>query len=587
MKTYSRKRHIRYIWLFYITLILFLFLTHRLFKLQACEHEKYLKLADAQHIGKIDLNPLRGTIYDRNGVSLAFSISLPSIAANPSQISNHERTAFYLSLALGKKREEILKALSTRSTFVWVERKVDPIVAEKIQNLDLPGIFIIEEPTGKRFHPKTKIAPHVLGYTGIDDQGLDGVEVYYDKILSGKPGSLEAEMDQIGRMIPGGNLTYNPPVPGKDLYLTIDETVQYIVEKELAAVVKEYRAAGGSIIVYDPKTGDIIALANYPDYSPENIGKIPKINMRNKAVCDAYEPGSTFKVILAATALDSGKATTTDQFYCGQSIEVGGYSLRNADDGLSSPTGQETIEGIITYSFNVGAASLGLKVGTKVFYSYIDRLGFGKLTEIDLPGETKGMVIPGSEWQPINLATVSYGQGIAVTPIQMVQAIGALANEGVVMKPRVVWKIADHEKGTYQMIPPVQVARVFQPKTCHEMLKILTNVCENGTAKKAKIPGYIVGGKTGTANVVQNGVYVSGKYIASFVGVVPVDDPKLVIMIKVDEPKGVIWGGAVAAPVFNKVGSQILWRLGIQPSFPEEIEMANQKEKTKDGELNN
>lgn len=566
MKSYTRKKRSRFVILFYFTVLLFILLVVRLVKLQACEHEKFLDIAKGQHEGWSQIHALRGAIFDRNGANLAFSLAMPSVAANPAKIINKDQTAFYLALALGKQKKEIMDAIDIPGTFAWIARKVDAQSVNKIKRLSLPGIFIIDEPSGRRFYPKGKIASHVLGYAGIDDQGLEGVEASYDQILSGKSGSLEAEMDQIGRIMPGGNSEFTPPTPGKDIYLTIDETIQFVVEKELEAAVKKHNAAGGSIIVYDPRTGDVLAMASYPSYSPSKGSTAPRINVRNRGVCDSYEPGSTFKVILAAAALDSGKVTTKDQFFCGRSLEVGGYSLRNADDGLQSPTGRETVEGVITYSFNVGAAAIGMRIGTNILYKYVDMFGFGKRTGIDLSGETEGILTPGKYWKPINLATISYGQGIAVTPLQMVSAFGAIANEGALMKPRVVRKIIGSDGRVYHDNVPCKRGQVLKPQTCHEMLKILTNVCENGTGKKARIPGYTVGGKTGTANVVNNGVYVGDKFIASFIGIVPIEDPRLVILIKIDEPKGVIWGGAVAAPVFNRVGSQILWRLGIQPT---------------------
>ncbi|MCD4784732.1 MAG: stage V sporulation protein D [Candidatus Eremiobacteraeota bacterium] len=595
MRRYRKRIKIRVLLLCCILSLFFLFLIGNLVKLQAYERDKYIKLADSQHTGMIEISALRGSIYDRHGSVMAFSVARPSVAVNPRMLKNPDRTAFLLSLALGTKKNDIIKGLKASSTFVWVARKIDEKTAMQIESLELPGVFILNETSGKRFHPKRREASHILGYTGIDDQGLEGVEASYDDLLKGRPGLLTARMDQRGRILPGedflvlpntkknmedlrngkidsnGKTIFIPPVPGKDIYLTIDETVQYIVEKELENTVKEFNAAGGTIIVYDPRTGDIISLASYPDYLPSQGTRTHKKLIRNRAVVDAYEPGSTFKVILAAAALDSGVVTTKDLFYCGQSIEVGGYSLRNADDGIISPAGRETVEGVITYSFNVGAADMGLRIGNKVLHKYVDTLGFGKLSGIDIPGEAEGILIPLKYWKPINLATISYGQGIAVTPIQMVQAYGAIANDGVLMKPRLVRKIVDRKGNLVEVKKPKVIGKPLRAKTTHELLKILHNVCENGTGKAAKIEGYKVGGKTGTANVVENGVYSSNKFIASFVGVAPIDDPKIVMIIKIDEPKGVIWGGCVAAPAFKDIGSQILWRLGAQPKKSEKV----------------
>ncbi len=571
MKGQFRIRKERFFLLFCVSIVGFILLMGNLVKLQAYETDKYKKMAEGQQVGEIKINALRGSIFDRNGSIMAFSVARPSVAVNPLQIKNHERTAFYLSLALGRDKSEILKEIKIPTTFAWIARKVDQKVATQIERLNLPGVFILNESSGKRFHPKRKIASHVVGYTGIDDQGLEGIEASYDELLTGKCGALKAEMDQRGRVLPSGQLEFIPAEPGKDLYLTIDETIQYIVEKELAKTVKKFHADGGTIILYNPRNGDIVAMANYPDYLPSRGLWTPREIVRNRAVCDNYEPGSTFKVIMASAALDSGTIKMEDQFYCGNSLSVGGYSLRNANDGISSPTGTENIMGIITYSFNVGSAAVGLKMGKKVYYKYIDALGFGKLTNIDLPGETEGILMPGQYWKPINLATIAYGQGIAVTPMQMIQAYGAVVNEGVMLKPRLVRKIVDNETGEIKVVKPKIIGKPLKAKTSHQMLQILENVCKEGTARAANIKGYRVGGKTGTANVVKNGVYVADNYIASFVGVVPVEDPQLVMLVKIDRPRGIIWGGCVAAPAFHDIGTRAFWRMGIQPN---EVEKA-------------
>ncbi len=573
MKSYNRQRRIRFVVLFYLTLILFLALVFRLVHLQHREADYYSQLARFQHQGWAEINALRGAIYDRNGTNLAFSLSMPSVAVNPRKIRDAERTAFYLGLALGKEKDEILPLLSPPHTFSWIARKIDSTVASRIKRLNLPGVFVIDEPSGRRFYPKGRVASHIIGLAGIDDQGLDGVEANYDELLQGESGRLNAEMDRSGRILPGGHVDYQKPVPGKNIYLTIDESIQYIVERELEATIKKHNAAGGTVIVYDPRTGDILALASYPNFDPSDPSTITMNRLRNRAITDSYEPGSTFKVILAAAALDSGRASMKDEFYSGNSIQVGGYSLRNADDGLYSPTGYETIDGVISYSFNTGAVSIGMRLGSKAYFDYIEKLGFGRQTGIDLPGEVEGILAHVDYWRPINLATISYGQGISVTPIQMVQAFGAIANDGVLMRPRVVKKITHSDGRLYREIEPQSLGQVLKPDSCHEILKVLANTCENGTGKGALIPGYTVGGKTGTANLVENGVYSSNRYIASFIGVVPVEDPRLVMLIKIDEPKGTIWGGTVAAPLFHDVGSQIMWRLGVKPrNMPEAAE---------------
>lgn len=680
---------VRFFLLFIVLALCFFLLIGNLLRIQAFEYNRYRKLAINQQVGQIEINALRGAIYDRNGSCLAFSVARPSIAVNAKMVTNPERTATYLALALGWKKKDILATLESGAGFAWIARKIDERVANQIERLQLPGVYLINESSGKRFYPKARIACHILGYTGVDDQGLEGAEANYEEILAGKVGLMRSAMDQRGRIIPIGRQSegaallnmadykepvkfavklkfakdpvsryikehcspetrqqlneysgygmppvelmqavtddlnklikgpcffeekrfadvwlseivrklviqdrkgeelqainrllieetypdeivqahdlYIPPVPGKNIYLTIDETVQYIVEKELDKQVKKFHAAGGTVIVMDPSNGDILALANSPSYMPTHGIDASRAVVRNKAVCDNYEPGSTFKIILAAAAFDCGKVSTTDRFFSGHSLEIGGYSLRNANDGLSSINGTETVEGVITYSFNTGSAAIGLRIGTPVLSSYCESLGFGKATGVDMPGEAEGILAPGKFWKPINLATISYGHGISVTPMQMVQAYGAIANEGVMMRPRIVRKMSDQDGKNTNVLTPKMSGKPLKAKTSHEVLKILKGVCENGTGKAALVKGYSVGGKTGTANMVVNGMYAADKYIASFVGVAPIEDPRYVMLIKVDEPKGVIWGGSVAAPLFNKIGSQILWRLGVQP----------------------
>jgi stage V sporulation protein D (sporulation-specific penicillin-binding protein) len=579
MSSYFRRKRERFIWLFIITLLLFTLLIHRLIHIQANESERFTELAQYQHKGSVTLNALRGAIYDRNGSCFAYSLAHPSVAANPKKIEDIADTAKQISKILNIDEKQLVEDFSYPATFIWLARKVNPETASEIRKLNLPGIFLVNEESGKRFHPKEKIACHVVGFTGVDDQGLEGVEATYEDLLSGKSGLLEAEMDEPGRILPIGDINHIPPVPGKDIYLTIDESVQFIVERELAKVVKEFKAAGGTVIVYDPRNGDILALANLPDYNPVNTVGVTKRQLRNKAVVDSYEPGSTFKVFTGAAALDSGKIKPTDMFHAGDSIHVGGYSLRNAVDGLSL-TGKEDVKGMIVYSFNTTAAAIGLKMGEKVFYDYLAKLGFGEVTGIDLPGEAEGIMAHVDYWKPINLATISYGQGISVTPIQMVRAVGAICNDGILMKPRIVRKIVNHDGTVYRSSEPEPGVKVFDTRTCHEILKSMAGVVEEGTAKRAAVPGYRVGGKTGTANVVVDGVYASGKYISSFVGAAPIDDPRIVVLIKIDEPEGPGWGGTVAAPLFGKICSQILWRLGVHPEEQKDLtELINGKDK--------
>ena len=560
----------RLILIFYITILLFCCLAYRLICIQAFQRDRYKKLADNQHRGRIELPALRGSILDRKYEPLANSIALPSLAADPTKIKDRKAAATIITSILGGDRKEMELLLSTQSTFVWIARKADVNLVQKIMDNHLDGLFVLKEPSGRRFYSKANLASHILGSTGIDDQGLDGIEASLDDYLKGKPGVMETEMDRDGMTIPGGYSSLTPAVPGNNIVLTIDERIQYITECALEKSVKEHKAKSGSIIVMDARTGEILAMANRPDFRPDNFGAADARSRRNICVCDAYEPGSTFKVVTAAIALESGKVGLEDNIPCGNSIEVGGWSLRNANDGFGgNPT--EKISDIIAYSFNTGTAAIGLRIGCKTYFEYLKKFGFGEVTGIELPGETDGLVLPLQEWTEINLATMSFGQGIAITPLQIVSAVQAIANGGVQMKPHILKEIIDSKGNVVKAFPPEIKGRPISPDTAYKMVQILQGVVDRGTGKKAKVPGYLCAGKTGTASIVENGQYASGKYNASFVGFVPAEDPRLVIIVKIECPQDIPWGGVVAGPVFKEIAQESLWRLGIAPSFPNEV----------------
>ena len=561
----------RLINLFYLTLLLFIALSYRLVSLQAFQQDKYRVKADDQHKGTISLPALRGSILDRKYVVLANSLALSSIAADPTKIRNRSDAAEKIAKVLKCDPEIINNKLSIASTFAWIERKIDDETAKQISDLKIDGIFLLKESTGKRFYPKGNLGVHILGCTGIDDQGLDGVESTMETYLKGKPGEMSAEMDRDGRIIPGGLSSMVPAVQGYSVVLTIDESIQYIVENYLDAYVKKFGAESGSVLVMDAKTGGILAMSTKPDIKSTDP-KSPQYMQvtRNACVADAYEPGSTFKVLLAAAALDSGKVTLTDKITCGNTIDVGGWTLHNANDGFGgNPT--ETITDIIAYSFNTGSVAIGLRMGCKTYYDYLAKFGMGEISGIELPGEADGLLLPLKEWTDINLATIAFGQGVAITPIQLVSAVQGVVNNGDMMQPHIVKQIIDSEGNVVHDFKPKVKRKIISSETSYKMTAILRNVVENGTGGKAKVPGYLVGGKTGTANLVENGVYAQGKYIASFVGFVPAEDPKFIMLVKIKNPKGVIWGGSVAAPIFADIAKESLWRLGVPPSFPNEI----------------
>ena len=551
--------------IFYVIVFFFLLLILNLFKVQIVDGKHYKEIAFKQHLSHIPVAGLRGKILDRNGEILAISLHPYSIGVNPRMLNlPPEEVAKKLSEILFLSEEEILEKITYRgATFLWVDRKVSDEAAKRVRSLNIDGIYVVKEETGKRFYPNHNLACHLLGYTGIDDQGLDGLEGVYEHNLSGQSGILKIESDNFGRAIPGGEREVEPAKDGDTVILTIDKFIQYVAEAELKKAMEKNKARSGTIIVMDPQTGAIYAIANYPDFDINEVTDTPAANLRNKAVCDSYEPGSTFKVIMAAAALDSGKITMDEMFPCGQCVQVGGWTINNASDGLYSETGYENVKDIIKYSFNTGSASIGAKMGKETYYEYIRKFGFGEITDIPLPGEAEGIVIHPDNWSISSLATISFGQGIAVTPLQLIRAVAAIANGGKLMKPMLVEKIINSEGQVVKEYKPEVIREVLKPETCKNMTEILKEVVADGTGTKAQVPGYTVAGKTGTAQLVENGVYSSSKFIPSFIGFVPADDPKLIILIKVDAPDGIYWGGYVAGPVFRAVAREALMHLGV------------------------
>lgn len=546
-----------------LTIWLFAFLELRLFQVQIVQAGKFRKIAHLEHFEKIAIPALRGNIFDRNGALLGISTTGWSLAAFPQNVRNKKEEAEKLSSILRIPASQIFRWINTSSLFVWIARKISEQKVAELRLLSLPGIELIKEPTGKRIYPKGALACHVLGYTGVDDQGLDGVELFYDKQLRGVPGYFLAETDGLGRILPGGAMKRNPAVTGSHLTLTIDETIQYVTERELRSVVKSTKALHGTILVMDPKNGEILALANYPSFNGNFYNRYPPPVLRDSAISDRYEPGSTLKAILAAAALASRKALPEEKFLAGPEITVDGWPIRNADDGLLIGSPYQTLETILINSLNVGAASIALKIGESDFSGMMRKLGCYNQTGIDLPGEA-GSEIPDLPWKKVQLSTIAFGQGLAMTPIQLLTAYAAFANGGYLVQPHLMKRITSSE-GVSTEFPENRV-HVLAPAVVEEMKYLLQQVVKKGTGVQAAISRYTVAGKTGTAQIAQGGSYLPGKYVASFVGLAPLENPAFVILVKVDQPKPPYWGGTVAAPVFRKVAQEALWHLAIPPS---------------------
>lgn len=539
--------------LFFLFTLGFLLLTLRIFWVQFVRGAELSEKAMQNRMRDIPVEAKRGIIYDRNGHELAISVSVDSIYAIPAEVkaSKKEREiAEKLAKILNMDEEKVYRKITNNTSFEWVKRQVDPQITKKLRELDLPGIGFTEE--SRRFYPKGSLASHVLGISGIDNTGLEGIDYYYNDLVGGTKGRIIIEHDAANRPIPEATHKYIPPQDGANLILTIDETVQYIVERELDKVFKERKAKAAAAIVMDPNTGEILAMASRPTFDPNNYNDYPASNRRNFAINDVYEPGSTMKIITAAMALEEKLVSTERKFFCPGYVKVGketiGCSNRKAH-------GSQTFKEVVANSCNVGFVEVGLEIGIDRYYKYINNFGFGKPTGIDLPGEAKGILVPRERAMQIDLATMSIGQANAVTPLQLITAVSAVANGGNLMQPHLVKSVIDKDGKVIKRIEPRVIRKVISPETARELCLILEGVVENGTGKNAYIEGYRVAGKTGTAQKISPaGGYLPNEYVASFIGFAPADNPRLACIVVVDAPQGYpYYGGWVAAPVFREI----------------------------------
>ncbi len=518
--------------------------------------------ADQQKQRVVELAPQRGAILDRNGDPLAISLDAESLYADPVLVPEPEKAAVALAGPLKMSQAELKQLLSGKKRFVWIKRKLDPEVAKQVRQLKIPGLQFVAE--HKRFYPQGEIGAHVVGFTGLDPKGLEGIELEYDQQLQGEPGRLMSQCDARGRGMATEEQLVQGGAPGHSLQLTIDRSLQYVAEKELARVVKEFKAKSGTVVVMEPSSGKILAMASNPDYNPNLPGNVRTSSRRNRAVTDLDEPGSTFKPFLLAGALEEKIVRPGQKTYCENGrYEVGGKTIRD-----TKKHGNLTLEEMLKYSSNIGFAKLGKALERERFYSYIHDFGFGEATGLDLPGEAQGLLRPASRWFEIDLAAISFGQGISVTPVQIATAMSAIANGGLLMEPYVVERVVDAEGQTVEQRLPQVRRRVVSEATAKLVREMMVSVTEpGGTGTLAALPGYQVAGKTGTAQKVDpvTGGYSVDKRVSSFIGFVPADVPALVISVTIDEPDGKGYGGVVAAPVFARVAEQSLSYLNILP----------------------
>ncbi|MBV5341244.1 MAG: transpeptidase family protein [Deltaproteobacteria bacterium] len=543
--------------------LLFLNVAGRAFYLQILQHENLVKKADRQHQHRVDLTTGRGSILDRNGTTLAESIHMDSCYAEPRNIKDVDGTAGVLAPILGIPKHELVAKLSLNRSFTWIQRWLAPEIATRIRNMRLPGIGFA--PESKRFYPNMEIAAHVVGFTGYDPNGLEGIELKYDSTILGNSGYMIMERDALGRNIAITNTVIKDSSPGKSVVLTLDKTIQFIAEKELAKAVTESNAKGGMALVMESDTGKVLAMANYPTFNPNAYSRYSLAQLRNHVVVDSFEPGSTFKVFTIASAIDSGSIRPSDLYNC----ENGTYRVADRIIHDDHPHSRLTVSEIIKYSSNIGAAKIAFKMGEDKLSPYLRNFGFGGRTGIDLPGESPGSLK--RHWYGVDLATISFGQGVSLSAVQLVSALSAIANGGNLMRPYLVEQILDESGKVTQKFEPQVVRRVISPETARIITKMMETVTgEGGTGTNAALDGYRVAGKTGTAQKVDpvTHTYSPSKRIGSFVGFVPADKPKLTIAVIIDEPQGVKYGGVVAAPAFRGIAQNTLAYLKIQPNMP-------------------
>ena len=584
--SYSSKKRL----LFVLGVVIFIstFLIGRLGYLQVVKGEELKKGALEQWTKGITIKSKRGIIYDRKGKKLAVSVSASTVWASPADIKDPDKTAKEVARILNLDEEQvyskITKKIGTEKLKQWITREE----AQELRKLKLSGIEIVDD--NRRYYPYGNFASYVLGFTNIDNNGLEGIENTYDKYLTGTPGKWVKTTDAASRQLPFDGEKIYEASDGLSVVLTIDETIQHFAEKAAEETHTLTQAKNVSIIVMEPKTGDILALTTKPDYDPneprvplneatkkqwenlssEELQKRWYDMWRNFAISDAYEPGSTFKIITAATALEENIIKPETHFYCNGFVrDIKGAVLKcsrwyNPHGSLNFREGMNT-------SCNVVFVDVGRKVGKETFMKYIKAFGFGEKTEIELNGEQAG-IIPGNidNIKEVNLATMSYGHGIAITPLQLINAVSAVANGGNLMTPRLVKELIDDDGKVVESFPPELKRKVISESTSKTMLELLENVVRDGTGTSAYIPGFRVGGKTGTAQKIIDGRYAPGKYIGSFVAVAPADDPQVAILVVVDEPVGQYYGGTVAAPAAKSVLEDTLNYLEVAPKFTED-----------------
>jgi len=535
----------------------------RLYELQVRRHDHFADLARRQQQDIVELEPPRGTIYDARGRELAVSVNSESLFANPADIDDPKKVAKRLAAELGLDRAALERTLSAERRFVWVKRKLDPPQAEGVRQLEIDGLGFVDE--SKRYYPFRRLAGHLLGFVGTDHTGLEGLEARYDGVIAGQSVQRTVLRDAYRKRLDSPQYKFSEVEPGQDLHLTLDATIQHIVERELQAAVESSGAEGGSVVVLDPWSGAILAMTSLPYFDPNRFSESGASTWRIRSITDVFEPGSTFKMVTVAAALEANLIDPNDLIDC----ESGGITINRIRIRDHHPYGLLTVRQVLAKSSNVGAIKIGMIAGPERLDRQVRAFGFGRPTGVDLPGESGGMLRPRAQWAPMTDIYMAFGHGFAVTSLQLVNAFAAVANGGTLYRPHIVAAIGDGSRQRSEAM-----GRVLHPATARSLERLLEEVVENGTARRAAIPGYRVAGKTGTPQKLAAGGngYSSTRYMASFVGFAPARRPRLVVLVLIDEPAGGLEGGQVAAPTFRAIVGSALTYLKVPPTEPAEPE---------------
>lgn len=551
----------------------------RAFELQVERGATLRQMAEEQYLQNIRLAPKRGTIYDRHGAELAVSVEVDSIWANPREIRRADQDPVAVAARLGSVLDideaRIARRLASNRYFVWIERQVTPRQAARVRALGIPGVSMSRE--ARRFYPNRQLAAHVLGFADIDGVGIEGLELAYEERLRGSVNAVPAIRDRRGAVVFSEQLLDDRATQGDDIYLTIDKTIQHIAERELELAVRTFEAHAGSVVVIDPRTGEILAIANYPSFNPNDPGGAPPASRRNRAITDRFEPGSTIKPFTIAGAFAARTIRTDQLIDCEHgAMQVAEYTIHD-----SHPFDLLTPAQVLAHSSNIGTAKIGATLGREGLFRVLRRFGFGSTTGLPLLGETQGSLRHYRRWYEMDAATIAFGQGVSVTTVQLATAMSALANDGRLMRPVLVSRVSDAEDETVEETLPVVRRQVVPASTAHLVSDMLTAVTgPGGTGEEAAIDGFLVAGKTGTAQKADyiGGGYFEDRWLASFVGFVPAEQPRLVIAVTIDEPIIAHYGGIVAGPVFRRIGEAALRHLGVPATSGGEALVAHARE---------